>query len=332
MAFLRRAVGHTVVVLLASGPAVAWGQVRPARIVSRPAGPGTIVGVVADTAGNRIEGAEVMIVSARRTTQTAGDGSFRFDDVPRGRYDLRVRRIGYDPQARSVRVEDDGGAVDFSLTPRPQALPTIVTSAVRGGLAGFVRDSARRPVSNIEVRVMGAGRNMRTEPDGSFFFDLAPGPYMVQVTGFGYAPRLVSVTIPRDSGRHVVISLQRGEVSNRARINAQDLSQRLAWRSALSTLYSREELAAMEPMSVEEVVRRAVPNPLDDSCMAFVDGGPNRVPLFSYDASEVESVEVYPPGSLSMARGTRGQPFITRGRGARGGAVRVCPVVYLWRR
>ena len=322
-----------VTALFASHLAASVGaaQQRPPLIATRPAGPGTIVGAVVDSMSTPIEGADVMIVSARRSTQTGADGRFRFDEVPRGRYELRVRRIGYDPQVRSVRVGDDGGAVDFVLTPRPQALPTVVTSAVRGGLAGVVGDSARRPVSNIEVRVLGAGKHARTEPDGSFFFDLDPGTYIVQVAGIGYAPRLVSVTIPSDSGRHVVIALQRGAVTNRAKLNAEELSRRLAWRSSLSTVYGREALQGMEGRTVEDIVRVAVPNPLSEACVAYLEGGPQRIPLYALDATDLESVEIYPPGSLNLT-GAAGSRAPTRGRGARGGAVAVCPLVYVWRR
>ena len=330
---MRNRLGHVVAVALVASVTVvvdAAGQERRPRIVSRPAGAGTIVGVVTDTAANPIEGAEVTLASPRRTTLTAADGSYGFDQLPTGRYDLRVRRIGYDPQARSARVGDNGGALDFTLTPRPQALPAVVTSAVRGGLAGIVSDSSRRPISNIEIRVMGHGRHARTEPNGSFFFDLPAGTYVVQVNGFGYFPRVVTVTIPRDSGRHVAIGLQRGEATNRAKINAVEMSQRLAWRSSMSEVFGREELRAMSDMSLEEVVRRASPNPLADACMALIDGGPERVPLFAYDAVDLEMVEVYPPGTLSTVNGRRAQPIV-RGAGARGGAVRVCPLVYIWK-
>jgi hypothetical protein len=330
---MRNRLAHVVIaVALAASVATieAAAQERRPRIVSRPAGPGTIVGVVADTAANPIEGVEVTLLSPRRTTLTGRDGGFRFDELPNGRYDLRARRIGYDPQARAVRVGDDGGAVDFTLTPRPQALPTVVTSAVRGGLAGVVGDSARRPISNIEVRVLGKGRHVRTAPDGSFHFDLEAGTYVVQVTGFGYASRMVSVTIPRDSGRHVAIGLQRGETSNRQKINADDMAQRLAWRSSFSEVYGRQELQAKGDMSLEEIVRQAAPNPLDEACMALLDGGPERVPLWAYEAVDLEMVEVYPPGSVSVVGGRRPQPLV-RGSGARGGAARVCPLVYIWR-
>ena len=108
----------------------------------RPAGPRTLVGVVLDTIGNPVDSAELLIASLKRHVMSGADGTFRFDDVKPGSYEIAARRIGYYPQVRTAVVGDNGGVVSFSLAPGIRALPPVVTSVPLGGLSGVIGDTA----------------------------------------------------------------------------------------------------------------------------------------------------------------------------------------------
>ena len=96
-----------------------------------PAAPAdTLRGTLTDTAGRPIPNATVRISELERGTTTAADGSFRFVDVPAGRYTIVVRRVGYAPVARAVDVA--AGVTSLALTLRESSLrlqPVIVTAA-----------------------------------------------------------------------------------------------------------------------------------------------------------------------------------------------------------
>src|SRR5438105_6603622 len=114
----------------------------PAQIRLTPAGAGTLTGIVRDAVGQPVDSAEVIIQSADKRTTTKADGSFRFEELKQGVYVVAARRVGYLPQTRSVNVGPIGGVVAFGLVSLFNTLPTVVTSASRGGLSGVVGDSA----------------------------------------------------------------------------------------------------------------------------------------------------------------------------------------------
>jgi carboxypeptidase family protein len=299
-----------------------------------PAGPRTIVGVVTDAASRPIEDVEIRIGSLDRTVRTGPNGIFRFDSVRAGKHELRARRLGYEAQARTVTVAEQGGSVAFVLKAIPQKLEPVITAVSRGGLGGIVTDGKSRPLKGATVRVFGGAARTVTDSAGEFFMDVRPGSFMVRVTSPGHTSRLLSVTIPKDSGRQVAIALEPGKPNSaREEIEMQNLARRLAWKVSPAAFFGREQLEQLGNKRLVAIVRGVNPNPLDESeCMAVVNGGPDRVPLWYYDADELDGVEVYPTGTLSYATGDKRQQAIVFGRGARGGAVRNCPAVYVWLR
>jgi hypothetical protein len=311
-----------------------------------PGGRGTIVGIVTDAQSRPVPDVEVRIGSLDRTTRTGRGGSFRFDSVPNGRHVLRARRVGYEAQARTVRMRDDGGVVGFVLAAIPQGLPTVVTSVSRGGLGGIITDEKLQSLPGVEVRMFGTYARTVTDSAGEFFMDVRPGSYMVRLTMPGRVSRLMSVTIPTDSGRRIAIALQPGKrSSNREEIEMQNLAQRLAWRTSPSAFYARERLEGLGDKRLIDIARWVNPGPLSEDtelvCMAVVNGGPDVVPLWYFDADELESVEIYPRGSLTYATGQprRAASPLNQPRerpvslaGERGGANRDCPAVYVWLR
>ncbi len=267
----------------------------------KPAGPRTIVGIVRDTLGNPVDSAELLIASVKRRTVTGPDGTFRFDDVKPGSYDIAARKLGLYPQVRTVMVGDNGGAVSFSLVPGTRALPPVVTSAARGGLSGVIGDTAYNIVEGARIAVVASDHRTSSDSMGRFFLELKPGKYMVNVSRPGYRTRLVSVTIPNDSGRRMTVWLTPSDQAQSAREAAafDSLTLRLELRNpAFSTIFTREDINRLHIEDGVQLARlggSSWKGPVDDGCLAIIDGGPRKLPIWSIDAADIETMETYTP-------------------------------------
>ena len=104
---------------------------RHVVIVSRSARPAQLHGVVLDSAGAAVSAARVELRGTPFATNSATDGSFTFGRVPPGGYELRVRRVGFRPATREVRLGDQNADVDptiVTLETAPVALSAMVVS------------------------------------------------------------------------------------------------------------------------------------------------------------------------------------------------------------
>src|SRR5262245_29772856 len=173
---LARAVRVWCVVIGLSVASAAGAQ-RPAEPngkVLRPAGPHTVVGFVADTFATPLDSVEVFIAALKLHTTASADGMFRFADVKTGSYQVSARRFGYFPQVREVVVGDSGGVMSFALVPRQQGLPTVVSTAVRGGLSGVIGDSSYNVLPGSEIFLLGSDHHAVTDSTGAFFMEAKP--------------------------------------------------------------------------------------------------------------------------------------------------------------
>ncbi|GAC1684107.1 MAG: hypothetical protein NVS9B3_02180 [Gemmatimonadaceae bacterium] len=90
---------------------------------------GRLRGVVSDTAGTRIQGAEMAIPGTERRTHSNASGSYVLDSVAPGEATVVARHVGYVPGSVPVRISEGGDArVDFQLVP---LVPTLGTVTVR---------------------------------------------------------------------------------------------------------------------------------------------------------------------------------------------------------
>jgi hypothetical protein len=298
---------RTLVCLLTSlAGASALAQQPGAPSSFQPAGPRTIVGIVTDTVGNAIDSVDVLLVSAKRRTMTSADGHFRFDDVKPGTYELSTRRLGFFPQVRAVKVGDAGGAVSFKLVRTSYGLPPVVTTSTRLGLSGVVGDTAYNIVADADVSVLASDRHTRSDSTGAFSLDVKPGSHVVRVTRPGFAPRMVSVTIPPDSGRRIVIWLtpmDRGSAARDAWV-MDALADRLMRRNPVwSKIYTREEITKTGISDATQLATVGAGKRIDGRCDAILDGGPLTAPMWTFSASEIEMMEVYttPPPRPTIA-------------------------------
>ena len=289
-------------------------------------GPGTIVGMTIDTLGNPIEGVEIILRGDERITRSGPDGMFRVTDVKEGRHELRARRIGFEPHRRRVDVGAEGGRAVIVLRPAAPLLQRVVTSVSRQGLSGVISDTTLRPLAGARVRLIGAGGEWAdTDASGSFFIPVGRGDYMVRVEAEGYETRLVSVSVPADSGRWMGVMLREGRLSNRTRFALEEFRARMIWTPGLSSFFTREELAQWDDAPLHRVVQSAEFRTFDQSCLALVDGGPNRLPLWAIDADQVEGLEVYPRSARRPQAMSRQQERSMLLNGD-------CPTVYVWTR
>lgn len=319
-------------------PVVIEGRAPPA------AGPRTITGIVVDTADVPVDSIEIFITALQRRAFTDVNGAFRFADVRPGTYELRARRLGFAPQIRRVTVDRQQGATTkFMLLRISHALPAVVSSTTRGGLSGVVGDTAFNAIPGAAVRVLASDRRTVSDSEGAFFLDVKPGKYMVEVTRPGFSRRLLSLTVPYDSGRRVVVWMTRGASGNRDYVVTRDLVERLMTRRATSAFYTREDIGRFQFQWLKELVVSGSGMPVSDDCEATVDGV-WRTPVYSLTVEELESVEVYPPGtlpSLNEGRISRTRPPTSINRaGTRGSIAQqritsirpgvTCPGVYVW--
>ena len=101
-----------------------------------------------------------------------------------------------------MKVGDEGGTAVFALVPVARVLAPVVTVSARGGLSGVIGDTAYHALPGAQISVLASQYHTTADSLGGFFLPLKPGKYMVSVKRDGYMPRLTSVSIPPDSGRH----------------------------------------------------------------------------------------------------------------------------------
>jgi TonB-linked SusC/RagA family outer membrane protein len=127
---------------------------------------GTITGRVVDSTTHQpLAGVTVSVEGTTRGTATESDGTFRLSGVPQGNQVIRARRIGYNPQLRSVAVGTGATAsVDFALMPSASLLDQVVVvgystqrkSDITGAVATVdVADLESRRVADVAQVLQG---------------------------------------------------------------------------------------------------------------------------------------------------------------------------------
>ena len=130
---MRRLVRAVVTVLALGGPAAASAQ-----------GPSRVSGQVLDAVSRApVSGAEILAGELRAVTGT--DGGFVLGNVPPGRIEMRVRRIGYAPVKETMDVVPAlERTVTITLEPLPVQLDSLTVAAAIGGVAIDGADLERR--------------------------------------------------------------------------------------------------------------------------------------------------------------------------------------------
>jgi len=91
---------------------------------------GAITGIVRDTAGKPVPGANVSLHPGDRRTQTDSSGRFSLDGLGEDNYTVRARKFGYRPDSWDVKISSSGRAdVKLALEFAPNLLDTVKVSA-----------------------------------------------------------------------------------------------------------------------------------------------------------------------------------------------------------
>jgi hypothetical protein len=291
---LRQLLVHSLAVSAwMAGAAVASAQGAPPAL----AGPGTIAGVVRDTAGRPLEDADVLVLQLQARVRTRADGSFLFSQLKPGKYTLEARHIGYKPMTAKVTVKDSGAVLAFRMQRTTFSLPARVTIATRGGLSGVVADTGFRPLGGVKVTVNGANLMTETDSAGAFFVPAKAGQYLVVLKRSGYARQIVSVTVPVDSGRNIAAWMvpEKHDSDPRLGANLFDQAIRLNRASpATSKFFSREDIDRLGFKDLRAIGSYASGRLMNPDCPVMEDGDPRKtLPLWAIEARDLEFVEAY---------------------------------------
>lgn len=288
--------------------------VQAQRHTIAPGGPNTIVGKVTDTLGVPVAGADVAITSLNRYARTSQNGTFRFDHVKAGTYVVSARRIGFIKGEDRVEVGTGGGSVTIQLIRVGYGLPAVVTVESRSGLSGVVADTGFRPMANVNVRVIGAGKSARTDSAGEFFLPLTSGEYLVDIEHDGYDRQTLGLTIPQSEGRRITAFMtpRNGPADHFESQALFDLHQRIIRSSpATSHYYSNEALRSSGIRDMWDLLRRWATRDFNGGCLVTIGGTNFRRPITAVTTADVEFAEVYQPFML-FGNSTRGVTSINR--------------------
>ena len=161
--------------------------------------------VLSKETGEPIEDASVFLIGTTRlSTMTEKDGSFRFERVPAGKFDIIALRIGFQTEKKEIAVKPNQTAeVAFVMMPKGLRVAEIVVTAkeeTRGselGTTSRIERSAIEPVEKIWVRA-GYGVTAKAPPLGYLY----PNPRFFDLVGLNFfannpAERLLIVTTRR---------------------------------------------------------------------------------------------------------------------------------------
>ncbi|MDP1859204.1 MAG: carboxypeptidase-like regulatory domain-containing protein [Gemmatimonadaceae bacterium] len=130
----RRTLRHVLYVLYAlAAAALLQTPVQAQQASSQPAvvqqaqPNGAIVGfVVDDSSKSPLAMVEVYIASAARFTRTDSSGRFVLGNLPKGTYDVRARRLGYEPLSKSLALNPaDTVEYELAMVAAPQLIAQV---------------------------------------------------------------------------------------------------------------------------------------------------------------------------------------------------------------
>jgi hypothetical protein len=137
---------------------------------------GAVQGHVKSASGEPIANAHVT-AGEDRAADTAADGTFRIAEVTPGKVRVSVKATGFDDASVELDVEATKTATADLAMKR-----TIKPGQLRGLVRSF---NGKALVATIRVEPIGV--EVKTDPDGTFTLDVAPGAYEVSITAPGHA-------------------------------------------------------------------------------------------------------------------------------------------------
>ncbi|HEX6807560.1 MAG TPA: carboxypeptidase regulatory-like domain-containing protein [Gemmatimonadaceae bacterium] len=181
---------------------VTWVLVAPRRLVRKDVAvaldgrTARLTGVVADTAGHPLAGAQIQVVGVPGGANTDEQGRFQMATLPAGSWDVEVHRIGFWPNRFSVVLHpDQTTTATFTLGAATNTLDTV-------------RVQMRRPDA------FALQEKARAYPGATFFSKAAiDSLHATQVTDILRHARGVQLVVP-DSGGPPLVQMLRSRFSD----------------------------------------------------------------------------------------------------------------------
>ena len=158
-----------------------------------PAGTASLAGVIRDSAGAPIAGAEVILREndvTLRSVRADGRGAYTLAGVKPGRYSVWFRRLGYHSADYNWAAKfDERTDLPVTLHHIARTLNAVVVRETEdklmkgnSSLLGLVLDEEGKPVAEAGVDLVGADRGAGTRENGGFLFKPVPlGTYVLRV-------------------------------------------------------------------------------------------------------------------------------------------------------
>jgi len=130
----------------------------------------------------------VMRVSDLAIAQrTLPDGTFHFENLPRGAARLQVTADELEPLEHGLTLDRAQQTISLRLAAR----------AAGSQLRGLVRSFDGAPLA-AQVRLLPDGTSVSADNDGRFVLELAPGSYQVEIECSGYRTQRRNVTVQKN--------------------------------------------------------------------------------------------------------------------------------------
>ena len=274
--------------------------------------PGRISGIARTVDEVPVPGARITLQPSGRTTVSDVDGTFAFERVGDGQYQLVGVRIGFRPTSASV--SSASGTVALVFVPIPTFLDSVLVRGSPSRRVPFrvvVRAGGESAVPGALVELLGDTLAVRTDANGRTPpLLVAPGTAVVRIRKIGLSAALRTLRVLGAREDTVDLSpipstLSAAEILatsgfGRDTFVFRDFAARLRWRGASSGVVSREELDAQGRASLCDVlpftptgVRLGFPAAMPCGAVAVLINGERETctPLSSFLADEVEAVE-----------------------------------------
>lgn len=291
----------------------------------------TIRGRVVDDARRPVSFAQIELFPGDRRLVTDQRGEFTIADLATGEYELRVRRIGYEPARLPLTIPFQEPALTITLAALPRLLDSVKIRERGPSLryTGIVVDDFGQPVVDAQVIAAGASDlGIRTDSAGHFrLMKAQKGTIVIRVRKPGYTPYFGSLTLGAE--REDTLRVKRlAQDLPPAYILAEsgfgrdtfayvELDSRMRWKSSAAGIASREDLDRFGDMDLCHALIRTpagVKRRMDERhCMGgavcvLEDGlRPLLRPLTAYLASDVEAVEMHPRDQTGTIASRMGQ-------------------------
>jgi hypothetical protein len=281
-----------------------------------------VTGVVRSVGGLPIAGMEVRIEGSQHSTRTDTRGGFAFTGVSNGAQEVVARGIGYLPSRLSIRVPEKALALELTVLPAPPVLDTVKVKERLHVLSGVVVDDRSQPVPGATIEVItGDRRSLTTGEDGWFTLTaVKEGVLVFRTKKEGFY--MTNTSVRMNDWRGIVVRMEplgskmsetaiadASGTSNNAAAAWQDTGMRLSMRGSRAVVLSEEELAPFADLPLAKAISMTKAGAMlsielermKGMICVLLDGrrAVGSTSLESWRASEVEMVELYPPGTES---------------------------------